>query len=141
MSQMNYPVWVARYSARYTWQNPVMWQATSSGSVKGINGNVDIDFQFKDFTSVIPANTWRTINGKRYYYANYEKQKNAWAQDGNDWYYMDKDGLASTGWITVADARYYLDTTTGKMQTWLAGRKRKMVLPWKQRCCKERLDQ
>lgn len=30
---------------------------------------------------------------------------------------MDKDGLASTGWITVADARYYLDTTTGKMQT------------------------
>ena len=29
MSQMNYPVWVARYSARYTWQNPVMWQATS----------------------------------------------------------------------------------------------------------------
>ena len=117
MSQMNYPVWVARYSARYTWQNPVMWQATSSGSVKGINGNVDIDFQFKDFTSVIPANTWRTINGKRYYYANYEKQKNAWAQDVNDWYYMDKDGLASTGWITVADARYYLDTTTGKMQT------------------------
>ena len=94
-----------------------MWQATSSGSVKGINGNVDIDFQFKDFTSVIPANTWRTINGKRYYYANYEKQKNAWAQDVNDWYYMDKDGLASTGWITVADARYYLDTTTGKMQT------------------------
>ena len=80
---------------------------------------MDIDFQFKDFTSVIPANTWRTINGKRYYYANYEKQKNAWAQDVNDWYYMDKDGLASTGWITVADARYYLDTTTGKCR--LAG--------------------
>lgn len=32
---------------------------------------------------------------------------------------MDKDGLASTGWITVADARYYLDTTTGKCR--LAG--------------------
>ena len=117
MSQMNYPVWVARYSARPSYQNPVMWQATSSGSVKGINTRVDIDFQFKDFTSVIPANTWRTINGKRYYYANYEKQKNAWAKDGDDWYYMDKDGLASTGWITVAGARYYLDTTTGKMKT------------------------
>ena len=117
MSQMNYPVWVARYSARPTYQNPVMWQATSSGSVNGIKTRVDIDFQFKDFSSVIPADTWRTINGKRYYYANYQKQKNAWANDGDDWSYMDKDGLASTGWITVAGASYYLDTTTGKMKT------------------------
>lgn len=117
MSLMDYPVWVARYSARLSYQNPVMWQATSTGSVKGINGNVDIDFQFKDFSGQIPANTWRTINGKRYYYSNYAKQKNAWAQDSSDWYYMDSEGLASTGWITVSGSRYYLDETTGKMQT------------------------
>lgn len=117
MSLMDYPVWVARYSARTSYQNPVMWQATSTGSVKGINGNVDIDFQFKDFSGQIPANTWRTINGKRYYYSNYAKQKNAWAQDSSDWYYMDSEGLASTGWITVSGSRYYLDETTGKMQT------------------------
>ena len=117
MSLMDYPVWVVRYSARPSYQNPVMWQATSTGSVKGINGNVDIDFQFKDFSGQIPANTWRTINGKRYYYSNYAKQKNAWAQDGSDWYYMDSEGLASTGWITVSGSRYYLDETTGKMQT------------------------
>ena len=117
MSLMDYPVWVARYSARPSYQNPVMWQATSTGSVKGINGNVDIDFQFKDFSGQIPANTWRTINGKRYYYSNYAKQKNAWAQDSSDWYYMDSEGLASTGWITVSGSRYYLDEITGKMQT------------------------
>ena len=117
MSLIDYPVWVARYSARPSYQNPVMWQATSTGSVKGINGNVDIDFQFKDFSGQIPANTWRTINGKRYYYSNYAKQKNAWAQDSSDWYYMDSEGLASTGWITVSGSRYYLDETTGKMQT------------------------
>ena len=117
MSLMDYPVWVARYSARPSYQNPVMWQATSTGSVKGINGNVDIDFQFKDFSGQIPANTWRTINGKRYYYSNYAKQKNAWAQDSSDGYYMDSEGLASTGWITVSGSRYYLDETTGKMQT------------------------
>ena len=117
MSLMDYPVWLARYSARPSYQNPVMWQATSTGSVKGINGNVDIDFQFKDFSGQIPANTWRTINGKRYYYSNYAKQKNAWAQDSSDWYYMDSEGLASTGWITVSGSRYYLDETTGKMQT------------------------
>ena len=30
---------------------------------------------------------------------------------------MDEEGLASTGWITVSGVRYYLDETTGKMQT------------------------
>lgn len=30
---------------------------------------------------------------------------------------MDSEGLASTGWITVSGSRYYLDETTGKMQT------------------------
>ena len=117
MSLMDYPVWVARYSARPSYQNPVMWQATSTGSVKGINGNVDIDFQFRDFSDQILSSTWRTISGKRYYYSNYTKQKNAWAQDGADWYYMDSEGLASTGWITVSGSRYYLDETTGRMQT------------------------
>ena len=116
-STLDYDVWVARYNVMYTYDSPAIWQATNTGSVNGIAGNVDIDFQFKDFSGQIPANTWRTINGKRYYYSNYAKQKNAWAQDSSDWYYMDSEGLASTGWITVSGSRYYLDETTGKMQT------------------------
>lgn len=117
MGKMNYPVWVARYSARPAYQNPVMWQATSTGAVNGIGGNVDIDFQFKDFTSVIPANTWRTIGGRTYYYQNYMKQKNSWIDDGTGWFYMDGDGLASKGWLTLSDKKYYLDDNTGRMIT------------------------
>ena len=117
MSKMDYPVWVARYSNRPAYPNPVMWQASSTGAVNGINGNVDIDFQFKDFTSVIPANTWRTIGGSTYYYQNYVKQKNAWIQDEGSWYYMDGNGLASRGWITLSGQSYYLDENTGKMAT------------------------
>lgn len=117
MSKMNYPVWVARYSAKPAYQNPVMWQATSTGAVNGISGNVDIDFQFKDFTSVIPANTWRTINGQTYYYQNYAKQKNNWIQDDGTWYYMNGDGLVSKGWLNQSGKSYYLDDTTGKMIT------------------------
>ena len=89
MGKIEYTVWVARYSAKPAYQNPVMWQATSTGAVNGISGNVDIDFQFKDFTSVIPGNTWRTIQGKTYYYQNYVKQKNSWIDDGTGWFYMD----------------------------------------------------
>ena len=117
MSKMNYPVWVARYSAKPAYQNPVMWQATSTGAVNGISGNVDIDFQFKDFTSVIPANTWRTINGQTYYYQNYAKQKNNWIQDDGAWYYMNGDGLVSKGWLNQSGKSYYLDDSTGKMIT------------------------
>ena len=117
MSKMNYPVWVARYSAKPAYQNPVMWQATSTGAVNGISGNVDIDFQFRDFTSVIPANTWRTINGQTYYYQNYVKQKNNWIQDDGTWYYMNGDGLVSRGWLSQSGKSYYLDDTTGKMVT------------------------
>ena len=117
MSKMNYPVWVARYSAKPAYQNPVMWQATSTGAVNGISGNVDIDFQFRDFTSVIPANTWRTINGQTYYYQNYAKQKNNWIQDDGTWYYMNGDGLVSKGWLNQSGKSYYLDDTTGKMIT------------------------
>ena len=117
MGKMDYPVWVARYSAKPAYQNPVMWQATSTGAVNGISGNVDIDFQFKDFTSVIPGNTWRTIQGKTYYYQNYVKQKNSWIDDGTGWFYMDGEGLASKGWLTLSDQKYYLDDSTGRMIT------------------------
>ena len=117
MSKMNYPVWVARYSAKPAYQNPVMWQATSTGAVNGISGNVDIDFQFRDFTSVIPANTWRTINGQTYYYQNYAKQKNNWIQDDGTWYYMNGDGLVSRGWLNQSGKSYYLDDSNGKMIT------------------------
>ncbi|MCQ5146604.1 hypothetical protein NE476_30280, partial [Enterocloster bolteae] len=95
------------YSAKPAYQNPVMWQATSTGAVNGISGYVDIDFQFKDFTSVIPANTWRTINGQTYYYQNYAKQKNNWIQDDGAWYYISFQRylVRSISWVTSSVRR------------------------------------
>ena len=116
MSRMNYPVWVARYNQKPSYASPVMWQCTDSGAVNGIQGNVDIDFQFRDFSDVIPANTWRTIAGNTYYYANYAMQKDNWIHDGDGWYYMGSDGLASRSWQTINGERYYLDESSGKMQ-------------------------
>lgn len=116
MSLMNYPVWVARYSQKPTYPSPVMWQATNTGAVKGISTHVDIDFQFSDFSTVIPANTWRTIGGNTYYYANYVQQKNNWIYDGDGWYYMDGQGLALKNWQLLGGERYYLDEISGKMQ-------------------------
>ena len=112
---LNYDVWVARYNVMYTYDSPAIWQATNTGSVNGISGNVDIDFQFKDYSSVIPADTWREIGGNRYYYQNHVMQKNAWIHDGSGWYYMNSSGNPAKGWQEFHDGTYYLEEPDGRM--------------------------
>lgn len=112
---LDYDVWVARYNVMYTYDSPAIWQATNTGSVNGIAGNVDIDFQFKDYSSVIPADTWREIGQNRYYYQNYVMQKDAWIHDGNGWYYMNSSGNPAKGWQEFHDGTYYLEEPDGRM--------------------------
>ncbi len=117
LSAMNYDVWVARYEAKHVYPDPIMWQVTSTGSIDGINGNVDIDFLYKDLTPKLPGNMWRTIGGRTYYYQNYSMQKNAWINDGTGWFYMNEEGLTAKGWIDKSGLRYYLNETSGRMDT------------------------
>lgn len=117
MSNMDYDVWVARYEARHKFSDPIMWQATSAGSIDGIKGNVDIDFLYKDLTPNLPANLWRTIGDKTYYYQNYQMQKDTWIDDGTGWFFMNGDGQAATEWLTKAGLTYYLSPVTGRMVT------------------------
>ncbi len=115
MSQVNYDVWVARYEKPHEYVNPVMWQATSTGVIDGVNGNVDIDFQFRDFSDVIVPDLWRTIGGNTYYYKNHKMQKDTWIHDGTGWFFMDANGLATSGWLSQNGSTYYLDPDTRRM--------------------------
>lgn len=115
LSMIDYDIWVARYNTMYTYSNPSMWQATSTGSVSGINGNVDINFLFSDYSQIIPSDRWRTIAGNTYYYKNHLMQKDTWIHDGTGWFYMDQDGSPVKGWMTMPAGRYYLEESTGKM--------------------------
>ena len=121
MSTMHYDVWVARYEIKHNFSNPAMWQATQTGSVNGVNGNVDIDFQYKDFSPLIPSSRWRTIGDKTYYYQDYVMQRDTWIDDGEGWYYMGADAQAMKGWQKLNGQQYYLDETSGRMASgWLA---------------------
>lgn len=117
MSQIDYDVWVARYEKKHVFENPVMWQATSTGRVDGVNGNVDIDFQYVDLSEHLPANLWRTIDGITYYYKDHQKAKDTWIDDGSDRYYIQTDGTAYKGWRKEDDKYYLLDTASAKMVT------------------------
>lgn len=116
MAKVNYDVWAARYEGKPTWKKASMWQATNQGAVAGVNGNVDINFSFKDFDSVITPSLWRQISGKWYYYADHRLQK-GWIHDGNGWYYMKDDGTQHKGWLHIGNQYYYLNDSTGKMVT------------------------
>lgn len=120
MSQMHYDVWVARYEIKHNFANPVMWQATQTGSVNGVTGNVDIDFQYRDLSAHLPANLWRTIGDKTYYYKDYVMQKSTWIDDGTGWFYIGDDAQAMKGWQKLDGQFYYLDDASGRMATnWL----------------------
>ena len=133
-----YPVWVAAYERMPKYDRYVMWQGTDSGSVAGVQGNVDIDLQFVDFSDKIPADSWKKFDGVWYYYQNYRMQKNAlifdgkgyhlsesgalqigWFSDGGKFYYAGPDGTLQTGWLDDSGSLYYLNKD-GSMQTrWL----------------------
>lgn len=52
--QKRYALWVAEYGAKLNYNGSVgMWQNTSSWRVSGVNGNVDHDYSYIDYPSII----------------------------------------------------------------------------------------
>lgn len=110
-----YDVWVAQYADTCDYANAAFWQFTSSGSVPGISGNVDLNYQLKDYSGLIVANGFVDRNGKRYYYKNYRMQF-GFVQDNGNTYFMNADGsLYKNGWIGDGTNLYYMSTKDGHM--------------------------
>lgn len=50
----NYTKWVAQYAPSCTYSKPHdMWQYASDEKIEGINGNVDVNYSYKDFPLII----------------------------------------------------------------------------------------
>lgn len=51
-----YALWVAEYASKCNYSGEYgMWQYSSSGKVNGISGNVDLDYSYTDYASIIKA--------------------------------------------------------------------------------------
>ena len=131
---VSWDVWVAQYNTACSYSRPyAFWQCTSSGAVPGINGRVDMDFQFKDYSADIPANGFKTVAGKTYYMQNYMMTRGL-MEVGGDTYYFEplfgsmmtglvatekgtmffgEDGKRKTGAVKIADFLFYFDPATG----------------------------
>lgn len=129
--------WVAQYATACAYSNPDFWQYTDKASIPGIAGPVDCDVQYKDYSSIINANGWRTVGGNTFYMENYIPHK-GWLDVGGKRYYMDPllgtrttglvtdglgmyycgdDGSMQTGLINIAGANFYFDPVTGMLLT------------------------
>ena len=91
-----YDKWVAQWAAACDIPDAAVWQYTSKGSVPGINGNVDMDYALKDFSTSIVNTGWVPRKGFLYYYINYKMQR-GWLDLGTAKYYLDPAGR--TDWI------------------------------------------
>ncbi len=103
-------VWCARYG-----ENPpdiphAVWQHTSTGTVSGIEGKVDLN-RASDalFSAGVPSGWKKTPMGWRYG-ENGEWVCERWILDKGVWYRMDKAGIALTGWEKVDGKWYYFLT-------------------------------
>lgn len=62
LTDAGYKIWLARYNSYAGYEDSpyLMWQYSSSGSVDGISGNVDLDFLYTS-TQTDEAPVWNTI--------------------------------------------------------------------------------
>ena len=58
-----YAYWYARYTDQFDGTNCGMWQYTSTGSVPGISGNVDLDLGYVDYPAVIKSAGLNHLSG------------------------------------------------------------------------------
>ena len=106
----NYDKWIAQYSnsCSYTGSDLSIWQYTSTGKVDGINGNVDLDYCYKNYISTEKTGTWKkNAKGWWYEYSDGSYVKNNWLKIDSRWYWFDSNGYAVKGYYTIGGKNYY----------------------------------
>ncbi len=131
--------WVAQYNHVCTYQGEyAMWQATSSGTVDGIEGPVDLNFDFSFANRQTDGLQLVVENGKTYLYEYGVMARSKEAVVNNQWKWFDADGTMAVskdvylpaenkwvrydangdmvkGWNTNEDGTYYFDPHSGRM--------------------------
>ncbi|MBD5457412.1 MAG: hypothetical protein HDR27_02435 [Lachnospiraceae bacterium] len=114
IGNIGYDKWVAQYADALEYEGASFWQNTSHGSVPGIPTRVDMNYQFKDYSSIIVADGFATRGDHQVFYANYRMQRSCWVNWDEKKYHLDENGLVQKGcWFEDETGRYFLATKDG----------------------------
>lgn len=130
----NWTKWVAQYNTVCNYQGKYdMWQCSSTGSVPGISGKVDLNYSYSPFensngggntnnggTTTKYSDGLNEIEGELYYFRNnrIDTSYTGLAQYGNEWYYIENGkvnwnytGLAQHGieWFYIEKGKLNWD--------------------------------
>lgn len=92
MRKLPYDVWYSRYGMAHDFPNRTLWRCTDRAAVKGIEGSVCLEFAFVNYKNIFQGTGWREINGKKYYFEDYEMVRDTGVRIGEEVYFFDKDG-------------------------------------------------
>jgi len=108
--------WMAQYNDSLNMNDSVaFWQYSSNGSVPGINGRVDMNYQYKDYSKLIIKEGFIAHNGSTRFYQDW-KMKIGWIDYQDKRYYADVYGYITKGWLALPDGLRFFDLTDGPMQ-------------------------
>lgn len=114
IGNIKYDKWVAQYADALEYEGASFWQNTSHGSVAGIPTRVDMNYQFKDYSSIIIANGFATRGEQKVFYSNYRMQRSCWVGWEDKKYHLDENGFVQKGcWFEDESGRYFLATKDG----------------------------
>ncbi len=111
--------WVAHYNESCgTTNNVCIWQYTSKGKVPGFAGNVDLNYQYKDYSKIIIREGFALrADGNIRFYRDFRMQT-GWVDYNNCRYFLDEAGNLVRNWYSDASGNYYFfDRTDGHMLT------------------------
>ena len=87
-------------------------QPVLQGLIRDENGHL---FYYKDGVKI--KNTWKAVNGSKYYFGKSGKAYVGKRKVGKATYYFAVDGKRKTGWRTINGKKYYFSPKNGKMVT------------------------
>ncbi len=115
LSTVGWDKWVAQYNDNLEYNNNVcFWQYSSHGAVNGVGGRVDVNYQYKDYSSLIIPEGFIGHNGSVRFYQNWRMQK-GWVNYNDTRYYLDGAGNLVKGWFTDPTGTYYLSPGDGSI--------------------------
>lgn len=114
IGDVKYDKWVAQYADALEYNGAAFWQNTSHGSVAGIPTRVDMNYQFKDYSSIIVADGFASRGEQKVFYVNYRMQRSCWVSWEDRKYHLDENGFVQKGcWFEDETGRYFLATKDG----------------------------